>query len=68
LAEAVEHVTWPWEDLEQAKYCVTQHGLMLEYSKLWTKEEWDRIVRSEKVEYLDILEDLQPGLSYLYFD
>jgi hypothetical protein len=61
-------LTWPWEDLEEARQSVAQHGLTLEYSPLWTKEEWDRIIHDEKVEDPDILEDLQPGLSDLFID
>jgi len=63
-----EPLTWLWEYLEEAKQCAAELGLRVEFKARWTREEWDRVVRDEKVEMPDVLEDLQPGLDGLFFD
>ncbi|KAH6724491.1 hypothetical protein BKA61DRAFT_588555, partial [Leptodontidium sp. MPI-SDFR-AT-0119] len=62
-----EPLTWPWEYLEEAKQCAAEFELRVEFKAEWTREEWNRIVRDEKVEIPDVLEDLQPGLDRLFF-
>jgi hypothetical protein len=48
----VRYPTWPWEHLQQARECIARYGLDLQYESKWTKEEWDREVRSKtEVEY-----------------
>jgi hypothetical protein len=61
-----EPLTWPWKYLEEAKQCAAEFGLKVEFTAGWTREEWDRVVRDEKVEMPDVFEDLQPGLSGLF--
>ena len=66
VSDIVESLTWPWEYLEEAKQCAAELELRIEFKAGWTREEWDRVVRDEKVEMPDVLEDLQPGLDMLF--
>ncbi|PMD60736.1 uncharacterized protein K444DRAFT_663093 [Hyaloscypha bicolor E] len=67
VSEIAEPLTWPWEYLEEAKQCAAEFELRVEFKAGWTREEWDRVVKDEKVEMPDVLEDLQPGLDGLFF-